>query len=264
MRLVTFASGSSGNCALVRGGGSQILIDAGISMRRIGAALGRQGLRFEDLGGILITHEHSDHIAGLRMVLRHHPVPVYAPPTVGRRLCYADPTVEDYLVPVEKEVPFRIQNFQITPFPTSHDTDESVGYRIEAEGAFLGFCTDTGCVTAAMERHLSGCGAVLLEANHDVDMLCYGPYPVPLKRRILSDRGHMSNELCALLACELACSGTRSVALGHLSRENNTPELAFRAVRQALDGAGFEEVSLSVAPPDGDMEMEVPPCCVSG
>ncbi len=263
MRLVTFASGSGGNCALVQGGGTQLLIDAGISMRRIGAALGRHGLRFEDLSGILVTHEHSDHVSGLRMVLRHHPVPVYAPPTVGRRLCYADPDLEDRLIPVEKEVPFTVHNFQITPFPTSHDTDESVGYRIEAEGA-LGFCTDTGCVTAAMERFLSGCGAVLLEANHDVDMLRYGPYPVSLKRRILSDRGHMSNELCGLFACELACSGTRAIALGHLSRENNTPSTAFRAVRSALDGAGFEKVLLSVAPPDGDMEMEVPPCCVSG
>ena len=115
-----------------------------------------------------------------------------------------------------------------------------------------------------MERHLAGCGAVLLEANHDVEMLSYGSYPVSLKRRILSDRGHLSNELCALLACELACAGTRAIALGHLSRENNLPELAFRAVREALDSAGFNDVSLLVAPTDGDMELEVPSCCVSG
>lgn len=263
MRLVTFASGSGGNCALVQGSGSNVLIDAGISMRRIASGLGRCGICFDDLGGILITHEHSDHISGLRMVLKYHPVPVYAPPTVGRHLCYADPELEDLLRPMEKESPFTVQNFRITAFPTSHDTDESVGYRLEEDGA-LGFCTDTGCVTAAMEQFLSGCGAVLLEANHDLDMLRYGPYPVPLKRRILSDHGHLSNDLCAGLACELACSGTRAVALGHLSRENNTPAIAFRAVRGALDAAGFGDVSLSVAPPDGDMEMEVPPCCVSG
>ena len=263
MRLVTFASGSGGNCALVESGDSRVLIDAGISLRRITAALNRRGLSWKDLSGVLITHEHSDHVSGLRTLLKYHPLPVYAPPTVGRHLCWTDPPLEDHLFPVKKETPFVVEKFQITAFPTSHDTDESVGYRIEAEG-ILGFCTDTGCVTAAMERYLSGCGAVLLEANHDPEMLRYGPYSVSLKRRILSDRGHMSNELCAGLACELACSGTRAVALGHLSRENTIPELAFRTVRQALDSAGFSEVSLSVAPPDGDMELEVPSCFVSG
>ena len=263
MRLITFASGSGGNCALVSGGDTHILIDAGISMRRIGRALGNLGLGYDDIDGILVTHEHSDHIGGLPMIVKYHPIPVYAPPVVGRRLTYAIPEIGECLRSVPTEQSFDLGEISVLAFHTSHDMDESVGYRLESGESCLGFCTDTGCVTPEMERHLARCGAVLLEANHDEMMLRYGPYPVSLKRRILSEHGHMSNELCAAFACELAHAGTRSFALGHLSKENNTPAAALAAVRASLDAAGFARLPVLVAPADGEMEMEVPACCES-
>ena len=262
MKLVTFASGSSGNCALVRDGDSCVLIDAGISLRRIRAGLARQGLTFDDVGGILITHEHSDHVAGLPMVVKYQRTPVYAPRTVANHLLRAVPDLEDCLTFVKKDEPFSVKDFRITAFSTPHDTDESVGYLLEGSGR-LGFCTDTGTVTETMLERLSGCGAALIEANHDVDMLRWGAYPVVLKRRILSEHGHLSNADCGTLACALAESGTRRIALGHLSRENNTPRLARDTVRAALDGAGYAAVELFVAPADGDMELEIEPCCAS-
>ena len=263
MRLVTFASGSSGNCALVQNGDACVLIDAGISMKRIRAALLRHGLAFDRLDGILITHEHADHICGLRMIARHYAVPVFATRTVGNRLRGMAPEIEDLLTVVGKNEPFSIKNLTITAFSTSHDTDESVGYVLEGEGR-LGFCTDTGCVTEEMLSALRGCTAALIEANHDVDMLRMGPYPVPLKRRILSDRGHLSNDRSGELACELCRAGAVSLVLGHLSRENNTPRRACDTVRAALDSAGFASVELRPAPADGDLILEVSPCCVSG
>ena len=262
MKLVTFASGSSGNCTLVRDDTGGILIDAGISMRRIQAGLSRQGLTFADLGGILITHDHSDHISGLPMVVKHHPVPVFAPRTVANHLLRSIPDLEDCITIIGKEEPFSVKNFRITAFSTPHDTDESVGYCLEGEGR-LGFCTDTGHVTETMLAHLTGCTAALIEANHDLERLRCGPYPVYLKRRILSERGHLSNVDCGALACALAESGTTSIVLGHLSRENNTPRLAYDTVRAALDGAGHAAVELLVAPADGDLELEIEPCCAS-
>ena len=156
-----------------------------------------------------------------------------------------------------------LKNFTLTAFPTMHDTPESVGYVLTGKDARFGVCTDTGCVTAEMLDALAGCDAAVIEANHDVNMLRTGRYPVYLKRRILSDRGHLSNEACAQLACALAKTGVRSLVLGHLSRENNRPGLAERAVREALDGEGFSAVTLRVAPAEGDLELEVTPCCAS-
>ena len=262
MKLVTFASGSGGNCALVREGDGGVLIDAGISLRRIKAGLARQGLTLGDLDGILITHEHGDPVAALSMLLKYSDLTVYATRTVANRLLRSVLGLEDRIAVVGKEEPFSLHQWRITPFSTSHDTDESVGYRLEGEN-ILGFCTDTDCVTPSMLTHLTGCGTVLLEANHDLERLRYGPYPVYLKRRILSDRGHLSNDACGELCCALAERGTARIALGHLSRENNTPRLARDTVRAALDAAGHTAVELFVAPADGDLELEILPCCVS-
>ena len=259
MRVVTFASGSSGNCALVQNGDTNILIDAGISMRRIRQALSRQGLRPEDVQGILITHEHTDHISGLPMMVKHHGLPVFAPRTVANRILWSVAGVDDYLRPIAPEEPFLLGNLRITAFSTSHDTEQSVGYRIEGSGT-LGYCTDTGCVTAPMERCLIGCETVVLESNHDVDMLRTGPYPWPLKRRVLSDRGHLSNDCCAAFACNLAERGMKKLVLAHLSKENNRPSLAGNTVCSLLRQRGHEGVAVRVAPADGDLEVEIGSC----
>lgn len=244
MILTTFASGSTGNCALVSSPGGNILIDAGISMKRIRENLSRSGLAPECLGGILITHEHSDHISGLAMLTKYHAVPVYVPGVLAVNLRRAVPGVERCLHIIEAGKPFAVGGLSVTAFHTSHDTDESVGYRVEC-GCALGFATDMGFVTDEAENALLGCDAVLIEANHDRDMLVSGPYPPYLKYRILSPRGHLSNADCARLAVKLADAGTKYIVLGHLSRENNTPELAYETVRAALGG---REVYLAAAP----------------
>ena len=239
MRIFVFASGSSGNCLLLSCGDTNILIDAGISMRRLCAALAQTGHTMRDIGGVLITHEHSDHISGLKTMLKYYNIPVCAPRTVAYRLNGMLPEIGRRLRVIPVGDGFQIGDLQITAFRTSHDTDESVGYRVEGDGVFA-LATDTGCVTDEMEAALTGAGTVLVESNHDEEMLRYGPYPVYLKRRILSDRGHLSNADCALLARRLVDTGTERVILGHLSRENNTPEKAMQAARQALEGTSAE------------------------
>lgn len=264
MTFVSFASGSSGNCYLLTEGRAAVLLDTGISLRRIKTGRARRALTPDDLSAVLITHEHSDHVAGLPMLLKYYKnVKVYAPQTVAHALERAAAGLEGRIVPIPVGESVALKNFTLTAFPTMHDTPESVGYVLTGKDARFGVCTDTGCVTAEMLDALAGCDAAVIEANHDVNMLRAGRYPVYLKRRILSDRGHLSNEACAQLACDLAKTGVRSLVLGHLSRENNRPCLAERAVREALDGEGFSAVTLRVAPAEGDLELEVTPCCAS-
>ena len=253
MKVFVFASGSSGNCLLLSSGDTNILIDAGISMRRVEAALAQAGHTVHDIGGVLITHEHSDHISGLGMLCKHHNLPVYAPHTVANRLRGQLPTVERCLRVISVGEAFRVGQLSVRAFHTPHDTDESVGYRVEGDGVFA-LATDMGCVTEEVRAGLMGADTVLIESNHDEELLRYGPYPVYLKRRILSDHGHLSNEHCAALARELAESGTGRIILGHLSKENNTPERAMAATGQALAGLAAE---LYCAPVSGCLQVPV-------
>lgn len=257
MRLSLFASGSGGNCALVSCGGVRVLIDAGISARAIRRALADAGTAPAELGGILITHEHSDHVSGLTVLLKHDPVPVFAPGTVASQLGRAYPGVSDFLRRVQPEEPFAIGGARIVCFPTPHDTDQSVGWRVESPEGVVAFATDTGHVTDTMLRYLSGADVAVIEANHDEKMLREGPYPALLKRRILSQRGHLSNAACASLARQLAEGGTKKLVLAHLSRENNTPARARETVSAALAGTGAQ---LFVAPERERLDIEVTPC----
>ena len=252
MTVHVFASGSGGNCLLLTCAGTRILIDAGISMRRVLNALAELDLNAEDIGGVLITHEHSDHVSGLKMLCKHHNVPIYAPHTVANRLMGKIPETENcmHIIPVEQD--FYIGNLKIRPFHTPHDTDESVGYRVEGSGVFA-ISTDMGMVTDEIMDGLLGAETVLIEANHDEKMLLDGPYPAALKRRILSDHGHLSNESCGRLAKFLAENGTKNIILGHLSKENNNPELAEATVRSYLKGAA----QLYMAPVLGDLRIEI-------
>lgn len=253
MRVSVFASGSSGNCLLLSDDGTNILIDAGISMRRVVSALAQLGISMENIGGVLITHEHSDHVSGLKMLLKYYNIPVYAPHTVANRLRGSIPETEKHIrtIPVGEE--FALGSMRITAFHTPHDTDESVGYRVCGSGVFA-IATDMGHVTDEVLESLSGAGTVLIESNHDEEMLRFGPYPAWLKRRILSDNGHLSNENCAALARELQRRGTSKIILGHLSRENNTPDTAMKCASSALCGTGAE---LYCAPVWGCLSVEV-------
>ncbi|MBO5555621.1 MAG: MBL fold metallo-hydrolase [Oscillospiraceae bacterium] len=262
MKVSVFASGSSGNCLLVSSGATHLLVDAGISMRRIDAALAQTGLTLREIGGVLITHEHSDHVSGLPMLTKYHNIPIYAPKLVALRLREQTPALDRCLMPFAAGETLRLGSMAVRAFHTPHDTPESVGYRIEGDGVFA-LATDMGCVTDEVLRGLQGADTVLIESNHDEVMLRSGPYPFPLKRRILADTGHLSNENCAILARTLAESGTRQIILGHLSRENNTPSLALAASREALVGT---DTDVYCAPVLGCLTVTVErrePCFVS-
>lgn len=253
MNIKVFASGSGGNCMLLSERDTHILIDAGISMRRLQQSLRANDLEIDDIGGVLITHEHSDHVSGLKMLLKYYDLPLYAPHTVASRLCGIQPDAVEYMHVIRPGEGFRLGAVKVRAFHTPHDTDESVGYRVEGDGVFA-LATDMGHVTDEVLEGLTGADAVLIESNHDLDMLYNGPYPVPLKRRILSERGHLSNTDCAALAVRLAETGTRTVILGHLSKENNRPEIALRETEHALEG---RNVRLFCAPVYGCLSLEV-------
>ena len=228
MNIALFASGSSGNCALVSDGETHILIDAGISARRICAGLTAQDVAPADLAGVLVTHEHSDHVKGLAVLLRRDPTAVYALPAVCAALRKLLPERTDCLHEIAPGEPFCLGDVRVTPFPTPHDAAGSCGYRLDGSARF-GFCTDLGTVTDAVRAALCGVDCAVIEANHDPELLRTGPYPIYLKRRIASDHGHLSNESAGALAVYLAENGAQQLILGHLSRENNTPRAALTA-----------------------------------
>lgn len=252
MRIVTFASGSTGNCSLISDGGVNILIDAGISMRRIVSSLAALGLSPQDVSGVLITHEHSDHMSGLSMLCKYHKLRIFAPTELCDVLTDCKPELRCFLWPIPENEYYDIDGLSVKCFRTPHDARYSVGYRIEGT-ASIGYATDTGCVTDTMLNSLSGADIAVIEANHDVDMLKAGPYPYYLKRRILSENGHLSNNDCAILAEHLAKTGTRYIIVAHLSRENNTPELALKTVTENLSA---ENTEIFAAPMDGMLSVE--------
>ncbi len=252
MRIVTFASGSTGNCSLISEGKANILIDAGISMRRTVAALSRLGLDPQDLCGVLITHEHSDHISGLSMLLKHHDLKVFAPKPLCEELAGIKPETKCHLYCIPEDDKIDLGGVAVSCFRTMHDAAYSVGYRFEGEQT-AAFATDTGSIDDTLIQGLEGADIVLIEANHDIDMLKNGGYPYFLKRRILAPTGHLSNDDSGRLALHLAKSGTSNIILGHLSRDNNTPELAYAAVAAAISG---ENAGISVAPANNMLAVE--------
>lgn len=243
--LHTFASGSEGNCLLLSCNNTHLLLDAGISRRRIGQSLALLGLTLADISGLLITHEHSDHISALPMLTKYDRLPVYASPGTARQLAYRVAGVEPLLQCVD--APFTVGDFTVTPFATSHDASQSTGYRFDTVSGSAGVLTDTGYVTPQAQQALTGVDLLVLESNHDVECLRSGPYPYSLKARILSEQGHLSNDAAADFAVQMAAAGTSAFVLAHLSRENNTPAMAERTVGQKLSAAGYEPF-LAVAP----------------
>lgn len=245
MEFITLASSSSGNAALVRHGGTSLLIDAGISARRIAQALSLLGMSPAELDAVLVTHAHSDHVGGIATLVKKYAVPVYASRGTSRFL----PCAAEAVHVIMNNDFFEIGELSVHSFRTSHDAAGSVDYRIDSDEGSLGLLTDTGYVTNEAADMLPGVDLLLLEANHDVEMLKNGPYPYHLKLRILGEEGHLSNDAAADFALECARQGTRDIMLAHLSAENNTPELAEYAVARRLQAAGLP-VRLCVAPRD--------------
>ena len=251
MRIVTFASGSTGNCCVVSDGGVNVLIDAGISARRIVQGLGVLGLAPQDVCGVLITHEHSDHISGLPVLVKRTGMRIFAPSELGEVLRRVKPELSESIDYIPHDGGLCVGDVRITAFPTPHDASASFGYRIEGSEVFA-FATDTGHISDELLEGLQGADTVVIEANHDKVMLKNGPYPPFLKQRVLSKHGHLSNDDCAKLACLLADSGTRQIILGHLSQQNNTPEAAETAVSEALSG---RNVKIYTAPANKLLEV---------
>lgn len=243
----TFASGSSGNALLLSWEGGHILVDAGISCRRIGQGLQVLGLTLRDLDAVCVTHTHSDHISGLQTLLKKTDCPIYATAPAGRDLLRRLAGLMDRLETAEGS--FSIKDCAVTVFPTSHDAPGSCGYRFDTPDGGFGLLTDSGVVTPEAGAVLPGVSLAVLEANHDVETLRSGPYPYYLKERILGPGGHLRNEDAAAFAVTLAAAGAREIVLAHLSRENNTPAMALRAVETALSASGLSP-RLSAAPRD--------------
>ncbi len=223
-------SGSSGNSMVVSAGGASLLIDAGVSCRAILAALQQREIELSTLQGILVTHEHIDHIKGLKVLLKKLHLPVYASAGTLNSL------YQNELVPADARLcviaqPTEIAGMEVQPFATPHDASGPLGFAITtAEGERLGIATDLGHITDEVDAALCGCGTVVLEANYDDYSLRSGPYPYYLKQRISSDFGHLSNHASAEQCLRLVKKGARQIILCHLSQENNTPGMASDAI----------------------------------
>ena len=240
MQLYSVASGSSGNCIYAGDDGRGFLVDVGISLKKIREGLTLQGLSLDNLDGILITHEHSDHISGLAALLRKHPLPVYATADTIEKIwekCNMNNISPDIFHSIKRDAELSISDYIINPFPISHDAVDPVCYTLSKSGSKVGIATDTGIYDDDIIKALSDCDAVLLEANHDISLLQVGPYPYSLKMRILGDKGHLSNTASADLIKEIVHDGLKTVMLGHLSEHNNFPELAYNTVAYEMESS---------------------------
>ncbi len=257
-RIYPLFSSSKGNAAYIGSPDAGILIDAGVSERRLSGAMQRCGLHPQAVQAVFITHDHSDHISGLRVFTKKFGVPVYAQAITGEHLQNGGHISEGSSLHILTG-DVSIAGMTVSAFATSHDTAQSCGYRITMpNGVCCAVCTDLGIVTETVRNAVSGCKLVLLEANYDPGMLRSGCYPPPLKARIASDHGHLSNDDSAAFARWLLQTGTTHFVLGHLSQENNTPQLAENTVVSGL--AGFirgQDYLLHVAAPETDGRMIV-------
>ena len=261
-RIVTLYSGSGGNSVYIRAADTAILIDAGKSARALCKALEEIGEELDGIRAIFVTHEHSDHVSALEVLAKKKSIPIHIMDRSAERFDRLPRgPIHDNLVRHGAMFCERVGGLTVSSFRTPHDSRMSVGYRIcfeDCDGDHaIGLATDIGYVSDAVREGLCGCEAVVLEANHDPEMLDEGPYPYDLKQRIRSNRGHLSNPDSAAFACELAQSGTRAFILAHLSEENNAPDLALDEVRCAISD---ESVSIAVAAADMPTEMIFTEC----
>ena len=241
--LCMLASGSKGNCIHVSAGDKSLLVDAGLSGREIERRMLQLNLSPDHLQAIVVSHEHADHIRGVGVLARRFGLPVYisgetecaALPNLGKlpRSCHFHPGT-----------PFAIPPFTIHPFNVSHDAVDPVGFTISMNGSRIGIATDLGIATGLVEQHLKGCHLLVIEANHDLEMLINGPYPWSLKQRIKSRNGHLSNEAAEALLRTVMGTTLKQVVLGHLSETNNTAQQALKIVRQAI---GHRAIDVTVA-----------------
>lgn len=251
IKFCSLYSGSSGNCLFISDGQTKILIDSGMSGKKIIEALVAIGENPSELSAILVTHEHSDHIRGAGVLSRKLDIPIYAnentwnameqaigPVNIKNKMCFCN--CEE----------FEIGNIFINAFPIPHDAVDPVGFNFFLDNKKITTATDIGHMTNKLLGYLMGSDLLFIESNHDIEMLKVGPYPWPLKKRILGERGHLSNEMAGKVVAYLAKKGTKKFLLGHLSKENNFPDLAYQTVCNVLnenDICAGKDIMLSVA-----------------
>lgn len=241
IKFCALASGSSGNCLFVGDENSKILVDCGISGKKTSELMRLIDENIEDINGILITHEHIDHISGVGVLTRKYKIPVY----IKKKTFESCNTKFSNVVFFNDDI--KIGSLNVHSFPTCHDAADPVGYIISSGKSKVAVATDTGIVTREMYKNFEGCKFAYIESNHDVNMLTANPnYSFPLKQRILSENGHLSNKLCADLASALVCDGVSKIMLGHLSRDNNTPEIAYETTRSAIIMSGVSDSDFSL------------------
>ncbi len=238
MRLASLSSGSSGNSIYVGSDTTHILVDTGCSKKRIEEGLHKLDLSLSDIDAIFVTHEHSDHISGLHTILKKSDIPVYATRGTIQGIRESDKKGEmltSTFYEIKADEKLSVKDLVINPMSIMHDALEPVGFRISCGKKKLGIATDLGCYNDYTVDCLQNMDAILIEANHDVRMLQTGPYPYYLKKRILGEKGHLSNEKSGELLCRILHDNLKGILLGHLSKENNLPELAYETVRVEIE-----------------------------
>lgn len=235
MKLCVLGGGSRGNCTYIESGTTRILIDNGFSGKEITRRMAVIDRHPEQLSGIIVTHEHNDHVSGVGVLSRRYNLPVYANSATHRAAAGKVGNLSA-LEEFSTGSRFVINNLEIHPFAISHDAAEPVGFVIDDGRWRVGYCTDTGMVTRLMAHLLGCCHGLVLESNHDPQMLRDGPYPFPLKQRVQSNLGHLSNGDAASFVNGLGSSSLRTLILSHLSETNNHPRLARVAVENTIDG----------------------------
>ena len=259
LTLCPLVSGSAGNSIYISCGGVRLLVDCGVSAARIEANLREIGVSMDEIDGILITHEHVDHVKGLGVLCRKHGVPVYANEGTWQGIFLKETGIPARCVRTFfTGEDFYIGGMNVRPFPIPHDAQEPVGFAFDYQGMRCAVATDIGHISGTWMDAVSGCQALVLEANHDIEMVERGPYPQKLKRRILGRNGHLNNADCAKALLELVKKGTVAVSLAHLSADNNLPELAYNTVCESLCDAGWrvgEDLQITVARRDRVSDM---------
>ncbi len=256
MQTKILFSGSQGNCALVCDSKTRILIDAGGCEKNIRTSLTEFQESLENISAFLITHEHTDHTKALYTIARHYSIPIYTAIGTARSICQDTKAPRESLESVAKLIrtitprdSYEVGSLVVTPFSIPHDAASPLGFKVvsEEENKSLAYATDTGCVTREMLEFFEGADTAVIESNHDRDMLINGKYPEFLKQRILSDKGHLSNETASRFALWLKQNGSGNICLAHLSRDNNTPDIAMTMTAERLEKNGFGTECISVA-----------------
>ena len=230
LKFCSLSSGSDGNCLFLTDGKTNILIDCGLSFTKTNNLLNLIGVNIYDIDAVLVTHEHTDHTSGLGVLYKKTKTPIYGLKETVAYVLYKYPYIDNIHILSDS---FKIGDMKISHFATSHDVP-SVGYRITDGNKTVCIATDLGVVTETVSENTKDCDFAFIESNHDPEMLMYGSYPYHLKKRISSEKGHLSNKMCSQLVCKLAAQGTKEIMLGHISKENNTHELALTTSTSAL------------------------------